>query len=520
MSYRKSSRPFLICSLMIHLSVLLIMMWFWVEPLQLPPSPPHLSVEITHLARPEVVPRVRIEKPTEPPPPQFAEPVKKRSHPKPNPTTNADWLSIDSFRSDRRAAITAKLNHSAAPQDTGLARQSRVSTSGQNRLKPAGLTTVSLPQVVAEEMSMPPGAALMLEVTGDENELNASSPNVESTRLQYWHRRGAALGSTAMGNTSGGGDLAIAGQPNYLEMMTDLARDVADAATTHEVDLIFILDKTASMEDNFRGIRAYIDIFFDQLSRGEHDTAVGLVTFADANTEKLETRGVTTDHGKFKNWLHKVEFEGGGDLAESGLDALVAALTKIKFRRSAQRFFVLVSDGAFHDADYDGKSEYSVDSVIESLQREGIRVDVIGLDYLPIKQLAWATGGTWRAIPGKSYLEYVPPLTLTAKMLSEFGALSFSGDSLVAELVVYLSRNPRPKRLTVAWKVLNPLGEKCYGPFTERLDILDDDLRVAKFTPAIDTGQFRTMQGTYTVIYRLENDLGHRSILRRSFDWQ
>ena len=27
------------------------------------------------------------------------------------------------------------------------------------------------------------------------------------------------------------------------------------------------------------------------------------------------------------------------------------------------------------------------------------------------------------------------------------------------------------------------------------------------------------MKGSYTVIYRLENDLGHRSILRRMFDW-
>ena len=52
----------------------------------------------------------------------------------------------------------------------------------------------------------------------------------------------------------------------------------------------------------------------------------------------------------------------------------MAALDKIKFRGNTQRFFVLASDGAFHDADYDGRSEYSQDGVIETLQRQDIRL--------------------------------------------------------------------------------------------------------------------------------------------------
>ena len=51
----------------------------------------------------------------------------------------------------------------------------------------------------------------------------------------------------------------------------------------------------------------------------------------------------------------------------------------------------------------------------------------------------------WRAIPGKGYLEYVPPITMTAKMLSEFGVLGFNENSLADELVVYVNLNPRPK---------------------------------------------------------------------------
>ncbi|MCH8289711.1 VWA domain-containing protein [Candidatus Poribacteria bacterium] len=393
-------------------------------------------------------------------------------------------------------------------------------TAEQPKVKAAGISAVNLPQVVSEKIVLPPGQNQSVEIAGGEKALAANSPEIGSTELRFWHRRGAVLGGAPMGNTSGGGSTSGTGvQNNYVLMMNELARNLADAATEYEIDLVFVIDKTGSMEDNVRGIRAYIDFFFDHLGRAGHDTAVGLVTFADAIKKKPKARGLTTDTGKFKNWLYKIKFEGGGDLAESGLDALMTALTKIKFRRGAQRFFVLASDASFHDADYDGRSEYSLDQVIEALQHERVRVDVIGLDYLPIKQIAWATKGTWRTIPGRGYLEYIPPLTLTSKMLSELGSLGFNGDSLADELIIILSRRTRPKWLKVSWKVLNPLGEKCYGPFEERVTIPDDGSDVAKFTPPIDVSQFRTMEGTYTVIYRLENDLGHKSILRQAFDF-
>ena len=231
-----------------------------------------------------------------------------------------------------------------------------------------------------------------------------------------------------IGNSGGSIPSGTSGEDNYIQMMTELARNLTDAATLQEVDLVFIIDKTGSMEDNVRGIRAYIDLFFEHFTRSGHDAAFGLVTFADAKENKPKVQGVTTDHGKFKNWLYKIKFEGGGDLAESGLDALMAALHKNKFRGNAQRFFVLASDGTFHDADYDGRSEYSQDGVIETLQHNGIRVDVIGLNFLPIKQLAWATGGTWRAIPGRGYLEHIPA-TLTARCsLSWVSSVSMTMD--------------------------------------------------------------------------------------------
>ncbi|MXV83923.1 VWA domain-containing protein [Candidatus Poribacteria bacterium] len=281
---------------------------------------------------------------------------------------------------------------------------------------------------------------------------------------------------------------------------------------TQKVDVVFVLDETASMTDNIRGIRAYVDFLFEAFDREGRDATFGLVTFRD----ETRTYGRTDDLGTFKNWLFKIGVDGGGDIAEAGLDGLMTAVTETQFRKDAQRFIVLASDGAFHDADYDGKSAYSLDQVIETLQNAHVRVDVIGIDYLPIRQIALATGGTWRAIPGRGYLEYVPPLTLTVKLFSKLGTLNLENGQMDDKITVYINNPPRPKQLTLTWKVLNPLGERCYGPFTERKMIPDDGSTQVELRPELNSEVFQTIPGIYTIIYRLENEQGHQSILRRT----
>ena len=510
---RRSSRPALICSLIIHLLIAAIMIRLHIEQLQPPSFDDALIVDITRFERPVVIPP----KPVEPPPPEPVKVVSEVSTPKPKPA--ADWLTIDSLKTNQRETIESKVDSPPTSNRVGSVSQPQLSSKVRPDSRALTMTAVDLPRTGPEKGS-PLASYQDINVTEGGSNLSEGSPEIGVAKLRVGRRRGETIAGMPIGNSGSSIVSSTSSGDNYIQMITELARNLTDAAAVHEIDLVFIIDKTGSMEDNVRGIRAYIDLFFEHFTRAGHDAAFGLVTFADAKEKKPKVQGVTTDHGKFKNWLYKIQFEGGGDLAESGLDALMTALNKIKFRGNAQRFFVLVSDGTFHDADYDGRSEYSQDGVIETLQHQGIRVDVIGLNFLPIKQIAWATGGTWRAIPGRGYLEHIPS-TLTAKMLSELGVLGFNGDGAAAadEVVVYIRRDPRPTWLKVTWKVLNPLGERCYGPFTENLDIPNDGSEVVRFTPTIDASQFRSTAGTYTVIYHLENNLGHRSILRRILEY-
>ena len=529
MQNRKQKHPFFIYSILIHIILLFCLWWYSPTDVAQPDYGPGIIWEIVSL------PRVTKPKPpdiVEIPIPENTNNVTKEAEkpptpPKPSIDINTELLRIDNF--EEVTPTTERHTHeniNVTPED--------VSNDGEDihTLRHANITqkphthntavkinrdqftltytsknTIGTPNVDT--------GTINLEVGGT---LNGVSPKAGAPQIHYGSKRGDAFRGIGMGNSWGGsstsGGSKVGG--TYIKMMREIADQLTAAKTANKVDIVFLLDETASMMDNIRGIRAYFDLVFDAFKREQRDVAYGLVTF----TDKVKTYGLTTDFGKFKNLLFKIDVDRGGDMSEAGLDALMDAVNQMRFRRNAQRFFILASDAAFHDADFDGKSQYSLDEVISTLQKEQIRVEVIGLDYLPIKQIAMATGGTWRVIPGRGYLEYVPPLTLTDKMLSKLGTLNIDKDTLGDKITVYVNNPPRPKQVVLTWKVLNPLGERCYGPFREKRVVADDASKYIEFKPILERSTFQKMRGIYTVIYRLENDQGHKSILRRTYSFK
>ncbi len=510
---RRSASPYFIFSLCAHCVLLLVMWWMIPKQDSLLPFRDEIEASITHVERPPLP--VKILPVIEPATPVVVKETKPPPPPKPKAGLNTAWQTENQSVADLPKSETRKqegLNRARDSIGTVVGRPADYATGNRIAVNAPNQPIVT-PLTPESDYVAPQGETKPVDL-GANDALSSGSPTVNAPKIHYGSRRGDALRATGVGNSWGGGGGGGSGNVGgvFVYMMKDIARTLAEASTTKKVDVVFVIDETASMDDNIRGIRAYVDFVAEALEREGRSPSFGLVTF----TDKTRNFGQTDDLGTFKNRLSKTGVDGGGDLAEAGLEALMAVVTEMKFRKGAQRFVVLASDAAFHDADYDGKSVYSLDQVIEALQNEQIRVDVIGLDYLPIRQLALATGGTWRAIPGRGYLEYVPPLTLTVKLFSKLGTLRLESGQIDDKITVYINNPPRPKQLTMIWKVLNPLGERVYGPFSEMKIIPDDGSTQIELTPAIDAEYFRTMPGIYTIIYRLENEHGHQSILRRT----
>ncbi len=305
------------------------------------------------------------------------------------------------------------------------------------------------------------------------------------------------------------------GSSQYADILPIIANGIIKRISRDKVDIIFIIDTTGSMEDNVLGVKQYIYNFLNPLKEKKIDVNLGLVEFSDISSRKEKVYGLTDDPEKFKKWLDKTVFYGGGDLPESGYEAIITALEKIKFRKSAQRIFIFISDSPQHDLDYDGKSRYTLDRIISKLIDENVSVDVIGIDDLTLKQLARGTGGQWKPIPGGDPRIDIPQSSVQ-KIFSKLTVSSIP--DLLEDKVIVLFDDVVPDWVDLTYKVLDPNGLKVIGALTYRKEVTNKSERKIEIPVTINISVIKNITGVYTLIYRTKDSYGNQNILRQTFE--
>jgi outer membrane biosynthesis protein TonB len=333
-------------------------------------------------------------------------------------------------------------------------------------------------------------------------------PSVGPLRAGYGYKGQSSRYIDAMSSVMPRG-----GVDQFAYIFPSLAQGIGKRVTQGKVDVVFIIDTTGSMEDNVIGVKNYIEHFVKPLEDMKIDVELGLVEFSDRDARKEKVYDLTDSLDKFRKWLDKTRFYGGRDLPESGYEAIVIALEKIKYRESAQKAIIFVSDSPQHDFDYDGKSRYTLDRIIAILNEQNVGIDVIGLDFLPMKQLAWGTGGQWKPIPGGDLRldmpESAPPKIhskLTASMLTLKDMVTVDFDSVV------------PDWIELSYKVLDPNGLKVIGALTYRKAIDDKSAKKMAIPVKFEVNDFIDRPGIYTLIYRTRDSYGNQNIYRQNFE--
>jgi hypothetical protein len=122
-----------------------------------------------------------------------------------------------------------------------------------------------------------------------------------------------------------------------------------------QVDIVFVLDVTGSMEHQIRGLQNGIGTFANDLSRAKVDARFACVAFrdlyykepnGDPQLEVLKFNGETfTDNARaFRDEVAKQHASGGDDIPETTFEAISAAAALDGWRKSASRVLVLITD--------------------------------------------------------------------------------------------------------------------------------------------------------------------------------
>ncbi len=149
-------------------------------------------------------------------------------------------------------------------------------------------------------------------------------------------------------------------------------------STPKNINIIFLIDTTGSMDTYINGVKDRAIEFSDILDSRGAEFSLGLIGFGDlGEKEKPSVYGFTKDIAKFQKQVKNVPRTYGGDIPESSLDALetgIELLKKSKISSEDRNIFILITDAPPHVPTASGKS---VMQVCELLNTYGVTTFVV-----------------------------------------------------------------------------------------------------------------------------------------------
>ena len=139
------------------------------------------------------------------------------------------------------------------------------------------------------------------------------------------------------------------------------------------IDIVFLIDRTRSMEPFIKALIRKCTDFADVVKREGHDVQLGFVSFGDSEiNEPIDVFDLSQNVMDFKTRVGKLKLTGGGDEPESSVEALQRAL-KLRFRDKARPCFVHVTDASCHHQE-------KLPSVADRLKAESIITYVVSME--------------------------------------------------------------------------------------------------------------------------------------------
>ena len=184
----------------------------------------------------------------------------------------------------------------------------------------------------------------------------------------------------------------------FAKALKRIADHIIGTREVDKVNVVFVIDTSASMRDNIQEVAANLFAMTDEFDLVNLEYHLGMSEFSVRyEGQKLEIRTLLPDVGMLRRRMQKATLSGD----EHALDALLDTPYRIDFHADADQYIILVTDEpASTHMRKDGSYETMREKVIKEYQLQGIRVNVLGVPEPFQQKLAETTGGLWQPIPG------------------------------------------------------------------------------------------------------------------------
>ena len=307
-------------------------------------------------------------------------------------------LSTEPLVSDAVLVSTTKRFHMSSERKRSMPRHRPISTNAtevteQNAAQPINATrpirTGTSLTTIGTAANLPLQETSLSEINSDSPEWkqiaieNAKSPTITPIADKTQKQTGEIQQEREKA------PLPIDRDGRMGEALEGIAESVSDSRTERVVDVVFLLDISGSMIDNIRAVGRQLRQMVTVFEEKEIDFRLGIVLFRYLDDDTI-IHQPTWDVERYKRLLTTHVVTAAGD--ERAHDAIFKAIRRVKFRKEANRRFILVTDEA-------SKGSYKLSDVLQQCWKNKITLDVIGIKHTTHLALSSKTGGLWYHIP-------------------------------------------------------------------------------------------------------------------------
>ncbi|MBI4178498.1 VWA domain-containing protein, partial [bacterium] len=159
---------------------------------------------------------------------------------------------------------------------------------------------------------------------------------------------------------------------SFPAVNTILTNNVDAQVNTPQAEIFFVIDVTGSMQPSINNVRDNVTAFATQISQAGIQFKLGLVAYRDVDVDNpaIINRGLTSDVNTFKNNVSDLGASGGGDLPESALEGVLAAVNTLS--PGSKPFIILITDAEAINLGDEENGKHRISDVGDTLVKLGI----------------------------------------------------------------------------------------------------------------------------------------------------
>lgn len=140
-------------------------------------------------------------------------------------------------------------------------------------------------------------------------------------------------------------------------------------------DIIFLIDKTGSMQNDIDSVRINLNYIIDRVSLF-NDVNLGVAAYGDRIVDGeswFSSSSLSQNYDETRNFINALTVSNGGDYPESVYDGLAKVILETDWRPDTKRMVLVIGDAPSLE---DTLSNYSRKDILELCQKENVDANI------------------------------------------------------------------------------------------------------------------------------------------------